>query len=56
MKLQIIVLHYKEPSGYVERFLDSIKTQDYIDKNDIEIVIVNDGSELLLSDNLFKAS
>lgn len=54
MKLQIIVLHYKEPSGYVERFLDSIKTQDYINKNDIEVVIVNDGNEVLLSEDLFK--
>lgn len=54
MKLQIIVLHYNEPSGYVERFLDSIKMQDYIDKNDIEVVIVNDGDKLLLPDDLFK--
>jgi len=52
MLLQLIVTHYKEHPGYVERFLDSVKVQDYIDKNDFEVLLINDGNEKLISENL----
>jgi len=52
MLLQLIVAHYKEDSQYVERFLDSIDCQDFIDKHDIEVLIVNDGNEVILPESL----
>lgn len=55
MKLQIIVTHFEEPQGYVERFLDSIKVQDYIDKSDLEVLLINDGNKVLISEDLLKS-
>lgn len=50
MKLSICIPHYNEESEVVKVMLDSIKIQQNVDFNDIEVVIVNDGgnySELL---------
>lgn len=54
MKLQILVPQYKETDDIIKPLLDSIEVQQYVDlKNDIGIIIVNDGTNVRLSDDLF---
>lgn len=50
--LEIIVPQYKENDEIVESLLKSIDRQINIDFNDIEVTIINDGSNVLLSDEL----
>lgn len=54
MKLQIIVPHYNEPESFVERFLNSIAIQSFIDFSDFEVLIINDGYEFTLDTALFE--
>lgn len=50
MKLQILVPQYKETEDIIKPLLDSIEIQQNIDlKNDIGVIIVNDGSNVHLS-------
>lgn len=52
MKLQILVPQYNENDDTVKPLLDSIEVQQNIDKNDIGVIIVNDGSYTHLSRTL----
>ena len=51
MKLQILVPQYKETEDIIKPLLDSIEVQQNIDlKKDIGVIIVNDGTDTLLSE------
>ena len=53
MKLQILIPQYKETDNILKPLLDSIALQQNIDfKSDIGVIIVNDGSDVHLSDEL----
>jgi glycosyltransferase involved in cell wall biosynthesis len=50
MKLQILVPQYKETENIIKPLLDSIEIQQNVDlKNDIGVIIVNDGTDVILS-------
>ena len=50
MKLQILVPQYKETDDIIKPLLDSIEVQQNVDlKNDIGVIIVNDGTDVHLS-------
>ena len=50
-KLQILVPQYKETDAIVKPLLDSIEIQQNVDlKNDVGVIIVNDGTDVHLSD------
>ena len=54
MKLQILVPQYKETDNIIKPLLDSIEVQQNIDlANDVGVIIVNDGTDVHLSQNLF---
>jgi len=53
LKLQLIVTHYNEPVNFLARFLDSLKVQDFIDKNDFEVLVINDGKNNLIQKEFF---
>ena len=48
MKLQLLIPQYKEDERVIRKLLDSIKLQRNIDFNDIGVIIVNDGSDVIL--------
>lgn len=51
MKLQILIPQYKETEEVIKPLLDSIEIQQNVDlKNDIGVIIVNDGTDVHLSD------
>lgn len=53
-KLQILVPQYKETEEVIKPLLDSIEVQQGIDiKNDIGVIIVNDGSDVILNKEFF---
>lgn len=53
MKLQLLVPQYEEDDAVVKSLLDSLEIQQNVDlKNDVGVVIVNDGSNVFLSDEL----
>ena len=53
MKLQILVPQYKETDEIVKPLLDSIEVQQNVDlKNDVGVIIVNDGTDVRLSEKL----
>lgn len=55
MKLQILIPQYNETDAVIKPLLDSIELQQNVDlQNDVGVVIVNDGSDVILSDNLLK--
>lgn len=51
-KLDILVTQYKEPDLVVKPLLDSIELQVGVNKDDFRVIIVNDGSDVFLSDEL----
>lgn len=54
MKLQILVPHYKEEWEVIKPLLDSIEVQQNVDlKNEVGVIIVSDGSELVLDESNF---
>lgn len=56
MKLQILIPQYKETDEVIKPLLDSIAIQQNVDlKNDVGVIIVNDGSDVFLSDKLLKS-
>lgn len=50
--LDIIIPHYKEKKELLDRALNSISIQEGIDLNSINVVVINDCAEPLLSDDL----
>lgn len=55
MKLDILVPQYKETDDVIKGLFDSIETQQNVDlKNDVRVIIVNDGSDVFLNEELFK--
>lgn len=51
MKLQILIPQYKETEEIIKPMLDSLAIQQNIDlKKDLGVIIVNDGSDVILSD------
>ena len=52
MKLQILIPQYKETEDIIKPLLDSIEIQQNVDlKNEVGVVIVNDGTEVHLSED-----
>lgn len=54
MKLQILVPQYKESDEVIKPLLDSIAIQQNVNFNDIGVIIVNDGSDIKLSQKFLK--
>lgn len=53
MKLQILIPQYKETDEVIRPLLDSIELQQNVDlRNDVGVIIVNDGTDVRLSDKL----
>jgi len=53
MKLQILIPQYKETEEIIRPLLDSIEIQQNVDlKNDVGVIIVNDGTGVHLSEEL----
>lgn len=53
MKLQILIPQYRETDQIIKPLLDSIEIQQNIDlKNDVGVIIVNDGTDVHLSQEL----
>ena len=50
MKMQILVPQYKEDDQVISPLLNSIAIQQGIDFDDLEVIIVNDGSDIFLTD------
>lgn len=50
-KISILIPQYNEDSSIISVLLDSIAIQQNIDLNDIEVIVVNDGSDILLPDD-----
>lgn len=53
IKLEILVTQYKETDDIVRNLLDSIELQVGVSKDEIRVIIVNDGSDVFLTDELF---
>lgn len=54
MILQILVPQYEETDDIIKNLLNSITLQQNIDFNDIGVIICNDGSDIILNEELFK--
>ena len=53
MKLQLLIPQFNETDEVARPMLDSIRAQQGVDlKNDIEVLIGNDGSDTKLSEDL----
>lgn len=52
-KLQFLIPQYKETDDIIKPLLDSIEVQQNIDMDDIGVIIVNDGTDVHLSQELF---
>lgn len=55
MKMQILVPQYKEDDQVISPLLNSIAIQQGIDFNDLEVIIVNDGSDVFLTDEFINS-
>lgn len=55
MKLQILIPQYKEDDSILKPMLDSIAIQQAVDFKDIGVIIVNDGSDIFLSETFLKS-
>ena len=54
-KLDILIPHYREDFSVIKPLLDSVAIQQNVDlKNDIGVIIVNDGKDIVLDKELFK--
>ena len=51
MKLQILIPQYKETDDILKPMLDSIAIQQNVDFSEIGVIIVNDGSEVFLTED-----
>ena len=54
MVLSVIIPQYRETDKVVKRLLSSIDYQLNVDWDEVEVIIVNDGSDVKLSEDLFK--
>lgn len=54
MTLDLIITHYKSPFSLGKPFFDMVGLQRNIDFNDVGVILVNDGEESALPDDLFK--
>lgn len=52
MKLQILIPQYKETDEIIKPMLDSLELQQNVRKDDFGVIIVNDGTDVILSDKL----
>ena len=52
--LDLIITHYKSPFELGRPFFDMVALQRNIDFNDVGVILVNDGEESALPDELFK--
>lgn len=52
-KLQILVPQYKETDDIIKPLLDSIEVQQNVNMDDIGVIIINDGTDIHLSQELF---
>lgn len=55
MKLQILIPQYNETDEVIKPLLDSLALQQNVDFHELGVVICNDGSDVLLSDELLNA-
>ena len=55
MTLQFLMPQYNETENIIKPLLDSIALQQQIDMNDIGVIIVNDGSNIKLTENFLKS-
>ena len=56
MKLQILIPQYDETDEVIKPLLDSLAIQQNVDlKNELGVIIVNDGSKIFLSDELLNS-
>ena len=55
MKLQILIPQYDETEVIIKPLLDSIALQQNVDFNEIGVIIVNDGSEVILTDSFLSS-
>lgn len=55
MKLQFLIPQYKETDEIIKPLLDSIAVQQGIDMDDIGVVIVNDGTDVHLSESFLNS-
>lgn len=55
MKLQILVPQYKETDEIIKPLLDSLLVQQNVDFNELGVIIVNDGTNIRLSEDLLKS-
>lgn len=55
MKLQILVPQYHETDEVIKPLLDSIMIQQNVDFNEIGVIIVNDGSDVHLTQSLLES-
>ena len=53
-KLDILITHYKEDFSVVKPLLDSIALQQNVDFNEVGVIIVNDGDEVVFDKKLFE--
>ena len=54
MKFQILIPQYQETEEVIKPLLDSIEVQQNVDlKKDVGVIICNDGSDIILSDEFF---
>ena len=51
MKLQILIPQYREDEEVIKPMLDSIALQQNVDFKELGVIICNDGSDVILSDN-----
>lgn len=52
-KLQILIPQYEETDDIIKPLLDSIEVQQNVNMNDIGVIIINDGTDIHLSQKLF---
>ena len=55
MKLQILIPQYEETDEIIKPLLDSIAIQQNVDFNEIGVIIVNDGSNIHLTEDFLKS-
>lgn len=55
MNLQILVPQYKETEEVIKPLLDSIALQQNVDFNNVGVIICNDGSDVILSDDFLNS-
>lgn len=54
MRLDIIVPHYHEPWSVCQYLFDSINLQRMVDFNNIRVIMVNDGEDVILDPEVFR--